>query len=73
MLMHDHGVLQTMFKYAAGMAKAPKSGGKLTEHLKVEHERFTAELSAVDLLLSLEKQRYRLEAMLKAPKPRGDG
>jgi hypothetical protein len=68
MLMHDQDVLRAMAKQAAAMAKAAEGGGSPTKHLEAEHKRLTAELGAVELLISLDRTRYQLEAMLRAPK-----
>jgi hypothetical protein len=50
------------------MAKAADSGASPTKHLEDEHKRLTAELGAVELLMSLDRTRYQLEAALKASK-----
>jgi hypothetical protein len=65
--MHDQSVLRAMAKQAAAMAKAADSGASPTKHLEAEHKRLTAELGAVELLMSLDRTRYQLEAMLRAP------
>ena len=66
MLMQDANVLHSMAKHSHAMAKTAEGGGDPVDYLKATHKSLTAELSAVELLLSLERQRYQLEAMLKA-------
>jgi hypothetical protein len=68
MLMRDQTVLRCMARRAPAMAKLAERGDDTAAYLKSEHTRLTAELSAVELLLSLDRQRYALEAALKAGK-----
>jgi hypothetical protein len=56
--------LKAIAKHATTMARPAADGETPTRHVEAEHKRLTAELAAVELLMSLDRTRYPLAAAL---------